>query len=112
MSISLVEWPEIERKNASYRGRNGAGKCYGIDITHTPGYFITLQPINSKGFVSDSTILQIPEKYVSKVCGLMQKDLIDLILTNLKDQLPRLIGLDPTLDELVSAKLKERKRRN
>ncbi|MCX5884320.1 MAG: hypothetical protein NT096_00145 [Proteobacteria bacterium] len=106
--MPTVEWPEIERKNASYRGRNGIGKCYGIAVVRTSGYFTTLQPINSKGFISDSAILQIPEKYVNRVCGLIQKDLIDLILTNLKDQLPRLIGLDPVLDELVSIKLKEK----
>ena len=107
MKSPTVEWTEKERGNACYVGRNGAGKCRGVEVYHTKGHFVSLQPITSKGNVSQNSIIQIPEQFINKVCSLMQEDLIDLILTNLKDQLPRLIGLDPTLDELVAAKLKK-----
>jgi hypothetical protein len=103
----IVKWNEQERKNSSYMGRNGSGKCMGVEVFHTPGHFITLQPLNSKDTLGTCCI-QIPESHISEVCNLMEGSLLDLVLTNLKDQLPRLLGLDPTLDERVSDKLKEK----
>jgi hypothetical protein len=106
--IKPVVWTEKERKNASYMGRNGSGHCLGIEIFYTPGAFITLQPINSKDCLATCCI-QIPVTHVNQVCTEMQGSLLDLVLTRLKDQLPRLLGMNPELDSLITAKLKEKK---
>ena len=104
----ITTWNEKERKNSSYMGRNGSGKCMGVEIAHTPRHYITIQPINSKDRIA-SCCIQIPLTRVNKVCNMMQGNLLDLVLINLKDQLPRLLGLDPALDALVAEKLKETK---
>jgi hypothetical protein len=103
---NFITWTEKERKNSSYLGRSGSGKCMGVEVFHTPGQFITIQPINSKDCLA-VCVIQIPYSHVNEVCSKMQNDLLDMVLTNLKDQLPRLLGLDPALDALVVKKLKE-----
>jgi hypothetical protein len=105
----VTTWTEKERKNASYIGRNGAGKCMGVEVFHTTRHFISIQPINSKNCIASSCLIQIPLSHVNKICDMMQGNLLDTVLTNLKDQLPRLLGLDPDLDVLVANKLKESK---
>ena len=104
-NVTEIHWDEKDRAGASYIGRNGVGKCLGLEFMPSVGHFVNLQPINSKGTIANC-LIQIPTSQVGKVCLAMQADILDLVLTQLKDQLPRLMGLDPELDKLVSDKLK------
>lgn len=105
LSYTTLEWAPEKRANSSYVGRNGLGQAHGLEVAKNHNY-VTIQPINSKGNLA-TCLIQFPTEFTGHVCAMLQVDLLNTVLTALKDQLPRLIGLDPELDKLVQNKLKE-----
>lgn len=99
------------RKNVEtkYMGRNGVGACKGLivrkfkDMNNGQPYTYIV-PINSKGNAATKCSIEIPEDSIPEVTKALQKSLLDLVLSNIdRDQLPKIMGLDPVLDKEIAA---------
>ena len=104
--LTTIKWGE---KDLSYVGRNGPGKCHGIEIITTSDH-ISLFPVNSRDY-SSNCMISVPKSHVGELCVALQIDLLDLVLEHLRDQLPRLLGLNTELDQYISKKFSERKKK-
>ena len=91
----------------TYLGRNGMGKCIGISVDkHTaPFPYYTLYPINSKESIARCYI-EIPAAQAGQVAAAMNADLLGLVLDQIPDRLPCLLGLNPELDKMIAQRLK------
>jgi len=78
--------------NEIYLGRNGVGKCCGVEIVQHSS-FTELWPINSKGDAAQCRI-EIPNESLDEVC-LTLSPVFSLVLDRLAKagQLPLLLGL-------------------
>ena len=96
------------KKLTHFLGRSGMSKCSGFIFikTHSKnsGYTRMIYPITSKG-LQGRAWLEIPEEDVGKFCACLQGDLLGLVLDNIPDLLPTLLGLHPELDREISNRL-------
>lgn len=98
-------------RTTNFLGRNGIANCIGILITKYLGSnHINITPVTSKNKAGRCWIT-IPQENVGAICGVLQKDLLSLVLNNIdQKELPILLGLDSTLDEYISKQLKKHPR--
>ncbi len=91
-------------KETTFMGRNGRGRCKGIQIWDSNNT-ISLLPITSKGVAANCDI-NIPAEDIHEFCSHLQADLVSLVLQNIPpDYLPALLGLNDQLDALVAKEL-------
>lgn len=104
-------------RTTDFLGRNGSFQCTGLSIHRiNPSLskflgsnHITIFPITSKNKIGRCFIV-IPQENVSEVCAALQGDLLGLVLDHIdQKELPPLLGLNSTLDEIISKYLKKGK---
>jgi len=70
--VITLEFPQ-KRRLTMYLGRNGYGWCSGIEVRPGPQW-IKLNPINSKGIVTTSCNIEIPNASVIELIQEISKN--------------------------------------
>jgi len=102
---------------STYHGRNGFGTCTGFQVwdlhaddkkAQKPDDMIFINPITSKGNATNSCTMQIPRDHLEEAAMAISGGLLGKILDSaaIRDRLPLLVGLDPSLDKILEEKLK------
>lgn len=106
---------------STYHGRNGFGTCTGIQVwdnkaadtkNQKPDDMIFINPITSRGESTNACTLQIPRGHLEEAASAVSDwGLLSKILDSaaIRDRLPLLVGLDPSLDTILEEKLKHGK---
>jgi len=106
MIIKGNSWSDVMFSNeTSYKGRNGYGRCIGIQVSIWKGV-ADLYPITSKRESTSSCNMEIPLQDLAEFS--MELGPLSLVLESpaLKDRLPLLIGLDDGLDRVLEKIIK------
>ena len=108
METVEVTW---ENKSIVFQGRNGVGKCSGVQISESYNdNAIRIEPITSKGLIGNCWI-EIDKGHITEIVRHLIP--LDKILEAAGDRLPTLLGLDPCLDpcldSLIENQLKKEK---
>lgn len=63
----------FERRETIYNGRNGEGRCVGIDITRKGKDLVYIQPVTSRGKTSDACRITIPFEEIDNVIESLER---------------------------------------
>jgi hypothetical protein len=93
-------------ENVTFVGRNGQGKCSGLEIlsstsgdSNKPVKIVT--PLTSKGMPAHC-LIEIPDDKIGELCVALQADVLSLVLDRLEQcEQVKLLGISPALDSLL-----------
>jgi len=101
MALKLGKhYHEVAYENPSvsdtYLGRNGTGKCFGVNV-QTLTDKVMLSAVNSKGGTG-SCLIDVPKKHVRELCIALQVDVLKEAMSRLPiGMIPLFVGDDGDL---------------
>ena len=86
MSIEKVTNPEFKKKDCMFTGRNGMGKCHGVEIMSISSDCLMISPITSKGAIGRCDIT-IPVEAIGDVIASLTKVKNDILKTQIVENM-------------------------